>query len=270
MRVEHRYFSVNGLRLHATDYGGAGHPILLLHDRFGHSAVWRDVAAPLSLWGTVVGVDLRGHGDSQWPPSGRYDVQVVADDVRGIAHQLTTGAIDLVGLGWGGLVALRAAADEPGLLRRLVLLGPPLGGLRADQVPPPETDFLAGEAVIAAERAAHPTATGSLIQHLAAHSTRPGPGGRLVRKYDPSLATTAWPDEDSWAEVASLKGPTLLVASGGGGALSGEDLARAAAVAPELRCETIDGGGRDLAVDQPTELADLLVEFLGEGDIDEL
>lgn len=270
MRVEHRYFTVNQLRLHAVDFGGAGHPIVLLHDRFGHAAVWRDIAAPLSLWGTVFALDLRGHGDSQWPHPARYDLASLADDVRGVCHVLTDGLVDLVGLGWGALIAARAAVDEPGLLRRLALLDPPIRGVAADPLSPPAYEFASAEGIAAAERAKHARVSQTTIDQLAGYSTRPGQSGGLVRKFDPALTDFGWPQEDGWLDMQQLKCPTMVVRAGASGALSDDDLIRIVSTLADARCETILSGGRSLPIDQGAELADLLVDFFGEGDIDEL
>ena len=122
MRVDHRFFAVNSLRLHAIDYGGVGHPIILLHGVTGDAWVWSDVAGQLTLWGQVLAIDLRGHGDSQWSAGGAYGTTDHADDVARIIETLDSGAADVVGLSWGGLVALRLADRHPALVRSVAVL----------------------------------------------------------------------------------------------------------------------------------------------------
>jgi pimeloyl-ACP methyl ester carboxylesterase len=78
---------------------------------------WAEVAADLARDRTVHAVDLRGHGDSDWP--GTYSVELMAHDVVSLLEGLA-GSVDLVGHSLGGLVACRVAAANP-RVHRLVL-----------------------------------------------------------------------------------------------------------------------------------------------------
>lgn len=102
---------------------GAGAPVLALHCSLAHSGAWSGVAAALP-GRRLVAPDLPGHGRS-------------ADWAGGDLHDLTTAActalaeslgrpLDLLGHSFGGTVALRMALENPGLVRRLVLIEPVL------------------------------------------------------------------------------------------------------------------------------------------------
>jgi pimeloyl-ACP methyl ester carboxylesterase len=271
MRVDHRFFSVSGLRLHAVDYGGAGHPILLVHDVWGHGWEWRDIAGPLSLWGTVMAPELRGHGDSQWSPTGAYGTNDAATDLWTIARSLTEGPVDVVGSGWGAQVGLRMAAGAPDVVRRLALLDmPPSASAAVDRSGRPD-HFDDHAAVAAAERAASARATSGMIEHLSVHSTRPGPGGGLVAKHDPAYRD-GWParDEECWEDLRKLSGPTLLVRAEYSEVIDEPQFVAMVDAVPEGRGEVIKNSGHRMAIENAPDLADLLVDFLGDGDIDEL
>ncbi|MFD7367157.1 alpha/beta fold hydrolase [Nocardiopsis alba] len=56
---------VNGGFLAALDFGGTGHPVLLVHGSGHNAAAWTDVAFYLTDHCRVVAVDLRGHGQTR-------------------------------------------------------------------------------------------------------------------------------------------------------------------------------------------------------------
>lgn len=273
MRVEHRYFLVNGLRLHALDHGGEGRPIILLHGVTGHCGAWRDVAAPLSLWGRVLALDLRGHGSSQWSKEAAYGTDHHVADVAALIAGLGAGEpADVVGLSWGGLIGLRLARHHPDLLRRLVVVDPPLASQAGtDAAPPAQYHFDRHEEVRAWERAAHPRASATMLEHLATVGTRPGEAGVLSRCYDPYF-NARWPFrverfEEDWA-TASV--PAMVVRAAGSGAAGEEDFAMVAAQRPGIRAEVLADAGQTVVIDNPLGLSDLLVDFLGDGGLEDI
>lgn len=70
----------------------------------------------------VIYADARGGGRSSGP-SGN-DIDVLADDVRAVLHALQVESAVLLAHGFGAMVAAQVAADEPALVRRLVLVNP--------------------------------------------------------------------------------------------------------------------------------------------------
>jgi pimeloyl-ACP methyl ester carboxylesterase len=97
----------------------AGPAVVLLPGTGATARDWDAVASRVSEERPVVAVDLRGHGQSDWP--GRYSIQLFADDVSAALDQLGGDPVDLVGHSLGGLVACKVAAARPDLVRRLVL-----------------------------------------------------------------------------------------------------------------------------------------------------
>ena len=269
MRVEHRFFAADGLRLHTLDHGGSGRPIVLLHDVGASAWTWRDVAAPLSLWGRVIAVDLRGHGDSQWSGDRRYGTNDLADDLWRIVQAISDEPVDLVGHGWGALVGLRVAAGAPDLVRRLVLVDtPPSFDDALPTAPATPYAFPDHATAVAWERRAHPRASESLLEHMVAHATRPAAGGGIARKHDPFFADTVpFRDDSSWNDLRCVGVPTLLVRAQQSGVLAAATFAEMSDALPTAHRCTVPDSGHDIPLDNPLALVDALGDFFHEEEL---
>ena len=82
-------------------------PAVLLPGTGLTAANWDVVARDLSQDRTVHAVNLRGHGESDWP--GTYSIALMAADVEALLPRLGE-EVDLVGHSLGNLVACRVAA----------------------------------------------------------------------------------------------------------------------------------------------------------------
>jgi hypothetical protein len=67
----------------------------------------------------VYALDLRGHGDSDWP--GKYSLQLMYDDVLGVLDELGLDTVTLVGHSMGGAVAYLLAIQHPERVQRLII-----------------------------------------------------------------------------------------------------------------------------------------------------
>jgi pimeloyl-ACP methyl ester carboxylesterase len=102
-----------GLSLAADAYGDpANRPVLLAHGGGQTRHAWGGTAKTLAEHGCyAVSLDLRGHGDSDWSPTGDYLLDYFANDVRQVAAKL--GRPVMVGASLGGLSAMIAGGEEP-------------------------------------------------------------------------------------------------------------------------------------------------------------
>jgi pimeloyl-ACP methyl ester carboxylesterase len=101
-------------------YGTPGaSPVVLLHALGETRSDWIALADRLANEGEVLPLDLRGHGDSDWP--GIYSTAVMADDVAGLLDHIGLVGVTLVGHSLGGVVAYRLAVGRPDLVGRLVV-----------------------------------------------------------------------------------------------------------------------------------------------------
>src|SRR5207248_6306460 len=138
--VEH-----DGLRIAAPDWGGApgARPLLLLHPNGFCAGFFDPLARRLAAGGAFhpVGVDLRGHGDTDKPePPEPYRYPAMAGDVAAVADACGFDTVDVVGNSLGGGVAVHLDMFQPGRARRLMLcepivlpIGPGLGPVSTAQ-----------------------------------------------------------------------------------------------------------------------------------------
>ncbi len=246
---------VNGLSLHVQELG-SGPPVVMLHGLLlGSLAAWYFTAAPaLARDHRVVMYDLRGHGRSERAPTG-YDLTTQVDDLRALLAEMdVVEPAVLVGHSYGALIALRFALADPGRVKGLVLVEPPLPPSRYREV----ESFLAQSPAAMVE--ALPT---SLRELLGADG-----GGRRARRLLQSLGfltrdstlladLAAEPDIPD-ATLAQLTMPVLgLFGDRSSCRDTGDRLARA------LPHATIDElpGGHYLHLDQSREVASRIQAF---------
>ena len=132
-QLQHRYATVDGLRLHYV-IAGSGEPVLLIHGFPQTWYEWREIIVELAKKYTVIAPDYRGAGESERPQGG-YDKHTVMEDLRGLVHQLGFKKLRVVGHDIGVMVAYRYAAVHPDEVEQLVLMDAPVPGTEAaDQV----------------------------------------------------------------------------------------------------------------------------------------
>lgn len=108
---------------------GVGEPLLLIHGSGAQAATWDGVADGIAAAGhRVITYDRRGYGDSAHPPV-RDHRRHVADAVA-VLEQVAGAPATVVGWSSGGNIALALTVARPDLVRRLILVEPPLHGTR--------------------------------------------------------------------------------------------------------------------------------------------
>ena len=224
-----------GVRLEAEAVGGADDPpVLLVHGAGQTRAVWKDVAEDLANAGRrVIALDLRGHGGSEWPADGRYDLDAHAEDLRAVLAQLR-GRPVVVAAALGGWVATVALARDSALLAAgLVLVDMPV---RSDP-----------------ESAAR---LGARLRDLSA-----GPEAR----WDPRTVE-GFPMEQVaerlLAAAPHVAVPTLFVRGGLSRLDRGEDAQAFAALLPDCERVDVEDAGLLVISDRTDAFDAILLEFL--------
>lgn len=257
------------VRLRTLDWPGAGRPFLLVHGLTSNALLWRGVAKPLAAAGhRVVAVDLRGHGESDSPPTGHSTDQAAADLAAVIA---SLGLVEpvLAGQSWGGNVVLAHAAAYSGVHAVACVDG---GWLHlADRFPtwaqcwavlaPPPLNGLTGAAFAAGLRRAHPDWPADSVQATVAN-LRERPDGtverRLALPHHESILRSMYDDPPRrW--YARIGVPVLLLPAGDPSGPAGILVDEAARLLPRAAVRWYAGADHDVHAQYPAEVAaDLL------------
>ena len=115
----------NGIELHAVAAGPADGPLVILLHGFPEFAYgWRRQIGPLAAAGLrVIAPDQRGYSLSDKPDGiTAYAIDVLADDVLGLARTLGRERFAVVGHDWGAAVAWHLAARNPERIERAAVL----------------------------------------------------------------------------------------------------------------------------------------------------
>lgn len=103
-----------------TDRSGEGRAIVLLHGYLFDGRLFRHQRAPLAELGRVLVFDSPGHGKSDIPPY--FTLEENADAMRDVLVTLGVRRAVVVGLSWGGFLAMRMALRHPDFLSGIALL----------------------------------------------------------------------------------------------------------------------------------------------------
>ena len=193
-QFQDRFVTVNGLRLHYLDWGGAEKPpFIMLHGIARHAHTFDHIAADLARDYRVIAVDMRGHGDSAWSPDAAYMVEDYVKDLEGLVRQLRLRRLTLLGNSTGGRVVQVFAGTHPDLVERMIVedVGPErpqeiaAGFARRVQE---EANGWASEDELVSQLVKQNTRTAEpLLRTYAHYGLKRRADGRFVWKRDPNL-----------------------------------------------------------------------------------
>ena len=126
----------DGTRLRYTDRGSGEKTIVLVHGWKGSHRMWDTATVRLAERFRVIAFDNRGMGESD-KPGGRYDFDVLADDLDFVLSELDVREATLVGWSMGVSISLQYLGRGDGRERvsRLVLINGPIVLRRRDDFP---------------------------------------------------------------------------------------------------------------------------------------
>ncbi|MCW2492624.1 MAG: alpha/beta hydrolase fold protein [Frankiales bacterium] len=269
------FLAYQGLRLAADQWGPPeGRAVILQHGGGQTRHAWRGTGEVLGEAGFhAIAYDARGHGDSDWSPSGDYSQDSMVCDLQEIVRALGDASPVLVGASMGGGTSLVAAGEHVVDASALVLV---------DVAPRIEP---AGVANIQAFMTRNPDGFGTLdevadaIASYQPHRQRPtslkglaknvrlAPDGRYRWHWDPRLFVERKFDLSAREErlracARALQIPSLLVRGGMSDVLSDEGVRDFLEAAPRAEYLNIANAGHMVAGDRNDMFGKAVVEFL--------
>jgi pimeloyl-ACP methyl ester carboxylesterase len=217
-----KYLKVNHLRLHYLDWGKGGHrAMLLLHGFMAHAHVWDEFASRFRKQYHIIGVDQRGHGESQWSKNGFYSMDDHFSDITEIIKILHLKNLIVMGHSMGGRNALFYAACSPHNIERLILIDARLSSnpknskaLRHHLTHLPLQAFSLNEAVQAIQNL-YPYLSTRKCHHLAYHGYKKTRDGKFVPKFDMRMSLQSnrlgCVTEDLRPFLMNIASPTLII-----------------------------------------------------------
>jgi non-heme chloroperoxidase len=115
----------DGARLRFSDRGEGPETIVLVHGWKGSHRLWDPAVQRLAGEFRVIAFDTRGMGESD-KPGGRYDFDLLADDLGFVLERLEASEVTLVGWSMGCSISLQYLARGGGRVARLALVNGPV------------------------------------------------------------------------------------------------------------------------------------------------
>lgn len=216
---------VGDVRLAYRTWGDPfGSPVVLLHGLGGSAASWEAAGSLLGEEWRVYALDLRGHGESDWPDE--YALELMRDDVLGFLDECDLDRVGLVGHAMGGVVAYLLAQEHADRVERLVLV----------ETPPPFPDEQEAEW--------HPE----------------GPVDYDENAVPAVRAQIADPDPRWEEELGQIVAPTLIITGGPESPMPQDRLPEMESLIPDCRLITL-GGGHDVHRRNAEQVAQQITEF---------
>lgn len=278
-----RYFVSDGIKLHYSEWGAPGEETLVLvHGNRDQCRSWDLFVAELFSQGCrtdhVVALDLRGHGDSDWPsPHRHYQHEDFLFDLAAFVRHLDQKRITLIGHSLGGSMSVVFAGCFPSSVRKLVLIEAVGPYARSDNdVPKLLTQWLRAdgrstdsffyptlEEAARAIQKRFPTVPDSAAMHMVRYGAKKTDRG-FVWKHDPRMRLPSYSNFSEGqirAFIERIDCPTLLIYGEKGDFM---DSPRASRIPlfKNSRLIAIPDAGHHVPHEKPAELAQIVCPFL--------
>lgn len=117
------FLTINGTQVY-YEIAGQGHPLVLLHAGVADSRMWDEQFETFAQQYRVVRYDLRGYGQTAAPTSAFQAHEELAQ----VLQQLGITRTHVIGISYGGKIALDFALAHPAMVAKLVLVAPSVSG----------------------------------------------------------------------------------------------------------------------------------------------
>ena len=272
-----RFNTSTGLTLVADNDGPeSGQPVILLHGGGQTRHSWSKAALELAAAGyRAISLDLRGHGDSEWCPEGRYALDDHIADLGTVMASLHSAPV-LVGASLGGVVSLVGQGEQRLPRAHALVLVDVVPRMEADGIQEIINFMSANPSGFASVDAAA-EAVATYLPHRPRRSSTHGllknlrqrDDGRYYWHWDPAIhAHGGSPDHmDALAQrmekaAEQIDLPTLVVRGAKSRVVSAEGVAQLAKLIPHASHVDVAAAGHMVAGDQNDEFNAVILQFL--------
>jgi esterase len=265
-----RFATVNGLRIHFLDWGTEGkQPLILLHGIGRVARTFDHLAGHFSSNYHVIGVDMRGHGDSAWDPKGAYLVEDYVKDIEALASQLQLRNIVIWGNSTGGRVAQVFAGLHPELVAGVISedVGPERpreiaesGTNRMKQED--ERGWASEEELLGQLKASNARTAEEVLNAYVRYGSKRRPDGRVIWKRDPNIANGFVPTE-LWRFVREIKSPIIYILGGRSTIVPAATQQQLRETLPQVQIVTMPGLGHYPSEENAKDYLAIVDKFLG-------
>jgi non-heme chloroperoxidase len=270
--AEARQAEVNGARLAYVERGTGGTPVILVHGSGADLRTWGYQLQHFGQTRRTIAYSRRFHHPNMPPSAGEtYAPGRQADDLVAFIDGVASGRADIVASSYGAVIALMAARNHPGRVRRLVLVEP----VAFSMLTPGSAEALASDRLAVARRQllegeSEPAMRTflSVLIGPGAFDLMPESTRAMLRENLPELTAearaplvTTFP-RYTCQDVARVTAPTLLI-DGGASAPFLRAMTRAVgACLPHVDMRTIPGASHAVHAQQVQAFNQIAQEFL--------
>jgi len=269
------FVEVNGQRSHYLDYG-SGPPVLLLHGGGAGSAIWFRQIAALAKTHRVIAPDHPVFGLSSQEAYEAPFVDSIFRYLTGFMDALELGRVDVAGLSMGAQGALSLAINSPERIKRLIVIDSAGLGKAFPMVFRLGTVPLIGRLIVRPNRWGQDNyfktmevvdsdfADAEIYKRYAYDVTLPsGHSDAMRSSLDVITGLGGQKSIFSDDELGSIKTPTLAIWGGHDKVMPVEHGYRLAELVPDSSLHIIADSAHVPLLDNPDQVNDLLVGFLG-------
>jgi pimeloyl-ACP methyl ester carboxylesterase len=280
------YVRLSDVQLHYVDFGGTGEVVLALHGLVGSAHAFDAIAPLLVPHFRLVGLDLRGRGDSDWGMLETYNFNQYFVDLMGFLAALKLERFALLGTSLGGRLTRTYAMAHPEKVTRLVLNDSALGGggiaetlavaRGLAKAPRAFASLEEAAAWFRSERAGLRRLNARDLAAWVRHYLAPSPTGGWAFQCDPAIIQGAIPlllhrpelagDPDYpsavWEKIARLTMPVLIIRGALSTVIPRPSAERLVRALPRARLVEVPGVGHAPTLYEP-EAQEALADFFG-------
>jgi esterase len=209
------------LQMHCVTWGSPSvPPVVMLHGLRAYGQWFEEFAEVVASDFYLIAPDQRGRGSTDWATDGRYDTDAYVADLLQLAERWPLQRFAIIGHSMGGTNAINFAARYPERVSALVIVDSspvldPVGLARIARETSSMPQSFGSEAEARTYlRTLHAGASERCIDTRFARALVER-DGRITWRIDPAIfPLRPDPPERSWAALAAIECPTLIVRAG--------------------------------------------------------